>query len=243
MALPFSLSAQDKIILKSGREINCKISKEDSLNVYFSMVQGMTNVETFIPKDQVSSMHYWSHNQNKLDVGLLRVEKGLIKDQDGNVYILSEKVSGSQQRSIYALKTITDEKLYAIVEQYNEKLKTSNGIFKVASFLAGLSGACIGTGLGLKSVTSTNPVEEEANNENGNKLIKYGAIGMAGTLAVFIPVAFGIGKSNQSFLKKNVTDVHNKSINNVPSASAKVGFGIYQVYNESVPTLKIAFTF
>ena len=56
--IPFLIFSQDLIIKKSGEIVNCKITKEDSINVYLNMRINGRLISTYISKDQIKEFQY-----------------------------------------------------------------------------------------------------------------------------------------------------------------------------------------
>jgi hypothetical protein len=58
LLMPSLLAAQDLIIKNDGEKILCKISKEDSINLYFRINWNDHPLNTFIKRDEVKSYSY-----------------------------------------------------------------------------------------------------------------------------------------------------------------------------------------
>jgi hypothetical protein len=77
--------AQDKIIKKTGESINCKIAKEDSLNVYFEIDNDKEKKSSFIPKSRIHSFTYDNRIKNISDI------EDLIEIRENKKYYLGDK--------------------------------------------------------------------------------------------------------------------------------------------------------
>ena len=54
----FNLDAQDVIVKLSGQKINCKITNEDSVNVFLNKIYDDNIISTSIPKSEISKIIY-----------------------------------------------------------------------------------------------------------------------------------------------------------------------------------------
>ncbi len=52
--------SQDLIIFRNGEKVNCKITKIDSLNVYYNFQKGERNIASFVGKDEIRSYQLYS---------------------------------------------------------------------------------------------------------------------------------------------------------------------------------------
>lgn len=58
ISFPGMLYAQDRIVLNSGETMDCKIQREDSVNLYLIVLSNGRKVESFIPKEKVKTYSY-----------------------------------------------------------------------------------------------------------------------------------------------------------------------------------------
>jgi hypothetical protein len=76
MLIPASAFSQDIIILKSSQRFdNCKIIKEDSLNVYFQFKNdGYRMIDTFANKKVIQDYHYGKKEESVIPASILENE-------------------------------------------------------------------------------------------------------------------------------------------------------------------------
>ena len=79
LIIPFYVFSQDLIVRKNGTVFNCKITKEDSLSVYFTILKDGNHIDSYLNKSDIISYKYNHYTQNQNDV--LNQIKELASDQ------------------------------------------------------------------------------------------------------------------------------------------------------------------
>jgi len=83
---PIILKSQDLVVLRNGDTLNCKITKIDSLNLYYNFQRGNRNITSFINKNEIRS--YTLNNQ----AGSVKGQDYSIKQAHGNEVIIDTTV-------------------------------------------------------------------------------------------------------------------------------------------------------
>jgi hypothetical protein len=129
-----NLFSQDKIILKRGKEIECKITKEDSVSVSFTFISNDKEVTTYISKAEVQEIIY----ANKVVAQGKSTRIEIVPVFGGNKFILNGEV-------------LTLERLENIVEPnaaaYQE-IKSIRPTFSLVMVLSAVGGGLIGWPIG-----------------------------------------------------------------------------------------------
>jgi len=68
LAIALAGFSQDYIVKKDGGKIDCKITKEDSANVYITILLGGTNVNSEIKRKDIQSISYGNRNEQTKNI-------------------------------------------------------------------------------------------------------------------------------------------------------------------------------
>lgn len=68
LAIAITGFSQDYIIKKNGGRIDCKVTKEDTANVYITMSFGGNDVDTYINKKEIQSISYGNTQSKKTEI-------------------------------------------------------------------------------------------------------------------------------------------------------------------------------
>jgi hypothetical protein len=107
MLILFSVSfadAQDLIVRSEGDSINCRITSEDSLHIYFSFVKNRKRSGTWIRKTDVLLLNYGYYRQS----GHLTREKSTLNLNLGAGYLTGKSIEGlssSQEEYLRELRS------------------------------------------------------------------------------------------------------------------------------------------
>ncbi len=58
LIMPLYMMSQDLIVFRNGNQLECKITKTDSLSVYYSFKKNDRTIESFVSKDEIRTYHY-----------------------------------------------------------------------------------------------------------------------------------------------------------------------------------------
>jgi hypothetical protein len=83
---PIILKSQDLVVFRNGDSLNCKITKIDSLNLYYNFQRGTRNITSFINKNEIRS--YTLNNQ----ADSVKEQDYLIKQTHGNEVIIDTSI-------------------------------------------------------------------------------------------------------------------------------------------------------
>ena len=126
---------QDIIIKNDSNRIECKIIKEDSLNVYFTTIIREKEISTYLGKNDIQRIIYEKDNAS-----LILHSDSIISEKKGigyNYYLNGRKLNISELDDILKINDLA-----------YEKFKSAKGISVIANIFAGAGGFCIGYPIG-----------------------------------------------------------------------------------------------
>ncbi len=127
--------SQDIIIMRNGNKIECHITKEDSMNVYFSTMVRENEVNTYLPRVEIEKIIYEKDKTQISSSDVILVEKSGL----GYQYSLNGKILNLNELS----------NLLQSNNQARIKLDEAKNTSRMANILAFAGGALIGYPVGV----------------------------------------------------------------------------------------------
>jgi len=106
--IPVLIHSQDLIILRNGDSLNCKITKTDSLSVYYSILKNDRKIDSFMEKNEIRSYQINGIADSTTDIHAVNLNKKVQKVVlDTTAYVKSVSkwiniITWSQKYGIHA---------------------------------------------------------------------------------------------------------------------------------------------